>query len=630
MKIKTLNQDTINKIAAGEVIIRPASIVKELVENSIDANSKHITIKIQEGGKKEIIISDDGCGINYDEIPLAFKRHATSKINYISDLDNLETMGFRGEALSSIAAVANVKITSRSNEEELGSQTYFENGVITNRRVCPYDKGTEIIVSDLFSDIPARLKFLKKDETEERAIRDIVEKLALAHSDISFLYINNGRKVFQTYGNGSIKDTAQQIFGSSFSKHLHDFKIENLPMKISGLIGDLDARRTYRDNQIFFINGRYVKNKLLSQAYEEEWEGKLMKHQYPSGIIFLELPPNMLDVNVHPQKTEVRILNKSLILILFKQCIREVLDKLNIIPETLDEENESRDDLPHLKELPRQETMIQRTFEIPKIEKESTQEKKEEYFKTQTVSNFDNYEPNSSYQKNFIDSSKREFNYSSNNSESKNLNQSFSNKEDLQNQDRKIDFTELKLIGVIFNTYIIIEDEGYIYIIDQHAAHEAILYELFSEAFKKETGFESQVLFTPIKIDLTKKEAIEFTKVKDKLFKFGFQAELIDDCLNVSAVPIILNKIQSADLIVPMLNYFSKTSEYLPDYGLQDIIMASCKSAIKGGNELSIQEVQFLLEKLSELKNPFTCPHGRPIIRKQTEYELEKLFKRIV
>lgn len=641
MKIKVLNQETISKIAAGEVIIRPVSVVKELLENSIDAGSNFIQVEIKNGGKSEIRIMDDGCGIAYDEVPLAFKRHATSKINYLTDLDDLSTMGFRGEALASIISVADVTITTKADEEEVGSQTVFSNGEIINRRICPFEKGTDIIVSDLFKSIPARFKFLKKDETETKLIRDIVEKLALAHPNISFTLICDDKKYFQTLGNGSLLDTASSIFGNAFASHLYEFEVDNLPMKIYGLIGDLEARRTYRDNQIFFINQRYVKSKLLMKAYEEEWEGKLMKHQYPSGIIFVDLPAKFLDVNIHPQKTEIRIFNESLIKILFKQCIREALDTLNLIPEILEEDNksdsiseddtskfiESYENTNFLKEI--KEEVIQSNFLNSDIVNSTNSEIKTPFTsKLNTL----NYEFDSILELTPKEKNEETTPVIKNNEDTlvKDNFNTVSVREEINVVRGKLKLEDYNLIGVIFHTFIILENEKEILIIDQHAAHEAVLYELFSKSFNEKKGFESQMLMIPDYLDLSSDELDNYLKVKDQLDVFGFQTELENNQVKITGVPKILNIPQNKELLIPLIKYFNQDDNFKPDYGLKKIITASCKTAIKGGNFLNKEEIVFLLKKLFELENPYTCPHGRPVIRKQTEYELEKLFKRVI
>ncbi|MEG2716117.1 MAG: DNA mismatch repair endonuclease MutL, partial [Eubacterium sp.] len=331
MKIKMLNNETINKIAAGEVIIRPVSVIKELVENAIDADSSRIHIIIEKGGKTSICVLDNGIGIAYNEVALAFKRHATSKLLTIEDLESVETLGFRGEALSSISAVSRVRVTTKTKDEEIGNQSYFEGGSMINQRVCTYDKGTEVLVSDLFYNTPARQKHLQKDKNEEKLIRDILEKLSMSHPEISFSYTSDGREVFKTPGTGVLKDVIESLYGRDFFKRLRPLNIENTPMRLKGYISDLTLTRSTREEQIFFINNRYIRNKNLSRAFEEAYEGYMMVHKHPVGLIFMELPGKMLDINIHPAKTEIQILNESLVNILFKQGIRESLKSQNLV-----------------------------------------------------------------------------------------------------------------------------------------------------------------------------------------------------------------------------------------------------------------------------------------------------------
>ncbi len=578
MKIKVLNQDTINKIAAGEVIIRPASVVKELVENAIDAGSKTIRIEVIDGGKKSIRVVDDGVGIAYNEIPLAFKRHATSKISFLEDLDRLSTMGFRGEALSSIAAVADVRISTRYNEEELGSESRFKDGLLKERKVIPFNKGTDLVVEDLFKEIPARFKFLKKQDTEERHIRDALSKIALAHPDIDFTYVSNDRKRFQTSGRDDLKQTAYEIYGPSFTEHLHEFSYENAPLKIYGLIGDLEARRNNRNNQIFFINGRYVNSKFFSELFEEQWQGLLMKHQYPSGVIFIELPPSMLDFNIHPQKTEIRILNKSLVGILFKQSISQTLKDLDLIPQiSFQEEEETIDEIqdapPEPKFEPKQRSFIERKV-LPEIVPAQT--------------NTINEKP----KKNFT----------------------------LEGKD---------LIGILFKTYIVLEEDDSLFLIDQHAAHEAVKFEALKDHFNSNRPLASQFLLIPKEVPATSVDIEAFLKHQDELEALGFSADTDDEKLYVKSVPILFRDPEDPDLILDFIHFLDGDGPK-PDPELFRLAQAACKSAVKGGDKLSSPEVFELLEALERLNNPYTCPHGRPIILEHRKNELEKAFKRIV
>ncbi|HEY5556584.1 MAG TPA: DNA mismatch repair endonuclease MutL, partial [Acetobacterium sp.] len=290
MKIKMLNMDTINKIAAGEVIIRPVSVIKELVENAIDAGATRITVDIEAGGKNQMIVRDNGCGIAYHEVPLAFKRHATSKLTSIDDLESIESLGFRGEALSSVSAVARVQVTTCNESEEVGSVTLFEGGTLINQRVCSYSQGTEMKVWDLFYNTPARRKHLEKDKKEAGLIRDLMEKLALSNPEVAFLVNSNGRSVLSTPGSGNILDVVSTLYGEEVASKLIPIRFENSPMKLKGFIGDLTTMRSHREDQIFFMNGRYVKNSRLGQALDSAYEGYTMKHQHPFGIVFMELP----------------------------------------------------------------------------------------------------------------------------------------------------------------------------------------------------------------------------------------------------------------------------------------------------------------------------------------------------
>lgn len=601
MKIKTLSPETIQKIAAGEVILCPQSVVKELVENAVDAGARHIDVAVRGGGKTEILVRDDGCGIAYDEVGLAFKRHATSKISFLSDLDTLTTLGFRGEALASVAAVADVVMTTRADSEELGSRTVFKDGACTARSVVPYAGGTEIVVTNLFAGVPARCKYLKKDPDEERAVRESVKALALARPDIAVTYTVDGRQRLATPGTGELKAAARGVFGS-YADTLHPFCEENAPMKVHGLIGDLDARRAHRGNQLFFINGRVVKSRKLTEIYESVWEGKLMHRQYPGGVIFIDLPPDMLDVNVHPQKSRVRVYNESLVAILLRQCLVDGLESVDLTggadpvraPEavyptcTPTARSGSGADVGAPKAVKQAENGMMKIPPAPVMQDDRESpvvpERASEVAEQQSF-----YTP--------------------------------------RPEDRP-DLTRLRRVGVLFNTYILLEDTDCFYTIDQHAAHEAVLYEAFSKAFSG-AGFCAQRLALPAVLPATPEELDAAAQHSEKLKSLGFSVKIADSALTVSAVPVVFGTPQQAELIRPVLACLSEKAPD-PAVGLSRVISAACKAAVKGGEALTDAEIAALLARLSALENPYTCPHGRPVMIRKKKYELEKLFKRIV
>lgn len=672
-----LSPETIDQIAAGEVILSPVSVVKELCENAIDAGADQVEISVIDGGKKKIIITDNGCGIRYNELPLAFQRHATSKISFAQDLNELKSLGFRGEALSSVAAVADVELVTRHADEEVGSRINFASGKMLGQRVAAWDEGTRITVCDLFRDVPARAKYMKKGSEEEKVIRDLVESLALSHPEVSFTYLSEEKKVFKTPGDGKLLSAASAVFGRNIARHLLPFHVENAPMVVEGLMGDLDLRRSSRNLQRFFINGRYVKNKKLSVAFEEAWEKMLMHHQHPAGIIQLTLPPKMLDVNIHPQKTEIRILNDSLAMLLFRQGLRDALRDLNLVsdPEILPEKKTpeagreeeqilfesvgpSYDDRAGEPDTIHEEERLYKPSPVPVLSNEernagtavplfvderSAQQNVEALEKegrriASLVSPEKNNEPGVKVE---TGSGLKKAERLREETEDQEEDESvihpvqpdpYERLQDLIPESRHLnrpDFLKMKYIGQIFNTYLLLEDARQIFMIDQHAAHEAVMYETFRERFLKKDGFPSQALMLPASVTVTRQEGDLFEEVQDEIASFGFEAERFgEDRINVRAVPVILGIPQKPEMILPVTLLFSDGKE--PKMGLEKIISMSCKAAVKGGEELSNQEVRKLLRNLMDLNNPYTCPHGRPVITRLRENELRKLFKRIV
>ena len=701
MKIKMLNHETINKIAAGEVIIRPVSVIKELVENAIDADSKRITVAVEKGGKTAIRVMDDGIGIAYNEVPLAFKRHATSKILTIDDLENIGTLGFRGEALSSIAAVARVRITTRAREEEIGSETLFEGSTLVNQRVCTYDRGTEIFVTDLFYNTPARQKHLQKEKNEERQVRDVMEKLALSHPEIAFTYLSEGKEIFRTLGTGLLKDVIESLYGREFFRGLRPLDSENAPMRLTGYISDLTLTRATRDHQIFFINQRYVKNKGLSKAFEEAYAGYMMQHKHPVGIVFMELPGRMLDVNIHPAKTEIQILNESLVNILFRQGIREalkaeslVVDLAQVTPDTERTEKEAnptetpmsffedRDGFQTIRDfnegygetseasqsfgmkdtknvllkqdgMNQTENVLLRPSRDTEIEPDGAQDRlkqtknvliKQKISETAGEEGTEktNYvllrRDGTNKTEDVLLRPSREAEIEPDGTQ-EGLNQTENvlikqSEEPLKTMDppvRKPDFDHVKIIGQLFSTYILLERGDEVLLLDQHAAHEAFLYEELRQRFERKLGFPAQSLMVPQTLEISAKEARDFEEIREDLLHYGFECDLFGETtLMVRSVPVILGEPQDVSLLQAFME--SRLYEDVPDPKgqIERIITMSCKKAVKGHQKLSHEEIRTLLEGLSRLDNPYTCPHGRPIILKLREYELKKLFKRVV
>ncbi|MDO9492020.1 DNA mismatch repair endonuclease MutL [Acetobacterium sp.] len=667
-----LNSETINKIAAGEVIIRPVSVVKELVENAIDAGADQITVIVEAGGKNRITVRDNGCGIAYNEIPLAFKRHATSKLSTIGDLESIESLGFRGEALSSVSAVAKVQITTRFANEEVGSLTLFEGGKLINQRVCAYNCGTEITVRDLFYNTPARRKHMEKDKKEETIVRDLLEKIAISHPGIRFQLSSNGRIVLDTPGTGKVMDVVKGLYGVDTADSLIALSYENKPMKLEGFVGNLKTMRNHREDQVFFINGRYIKNNRLAQALDDAYEGYSMKHQHPLGIIFIELPGRMLDVNIHPAKTEIKILNESLICLLFKQGIRETLRNTNLIVElgTADndylENNEKKTrfnnkiaDNSDLKnhELNNQNSETEPNVSSTQITRTESQTTIETMLqKTPTTSSGDDpnlVKPITEISKdkqrapaakgeallapdlnNRVAEAPRIFELDQAKPE-----KSIPGSEPLPVLKTDVkDLAKMKIVGQLFNVYILLEGEKEIYLLDQHAAHEAFITQELMEIFDRKESIPSQGLMTPIPIKIRPKDLAGIENALAEYKRFGYDCDVFgEDTLLVRSVPVLLGEPQSLDLLKSMIeeNLFdsdenTNTNMVFSEKAKNKIITMACKAAIKGGQSLTQAEIRKLLENLMKLSNPYTCPHGRPIIMRLKEYELMKLFKRVI
>ncbi len=715
-----LNSETINKIAAGEVIIRPVSVVKELVENAIDAGADQITVIVEAGGKNRITVRDNGCGIAYNEIPLAFKRHATSKLATIEDLESIESLGFRGEALSSVSAVAKVQITTRFANEEVGSLTLFEGGKLINQRVCAYSRGTEITVRDLFYNTPARRKHMEKDKKEEMIVRDLLEKIAISHPVIRFQLSSNGRIVLDTPGTGKVMDVVKGLYGVDTADNLIALSYENKPMKLEGFVGNLKTMRNHREDQVFFINGRYIKNNRLAQALDEAYEGYSMKHQHPLGIIFIELPGRMLDVNIHPAKTEIKILNESLICLLFKQGIRETLRNSNLIVElgTADkdyldynENNSSFDNkladnrdlvdhelINHISEVDvplsspqKTRTEAQTTIETifqkaltdssgddPSLvksmnanrltdsfdheqsigkTKEMIQKRNDDHREVAVVSvqvedklkeapltEIRKDEQRASTVKDEVLSAPELHTRVAEAPGIFKLDQAYSEKSVPETSPLPVlkkdvkDLAKMKIVGQLFNVYILLEGDREIYLLDQHAAHEAFLTQELMGIFDRKESLPSQGLMTPIPIKIRPKDLAGIENALAEYKRLGYDCDVFgEDTLLVRSVPVLLGEPLSPDLLKAMIeeNLFendenTNVNTFFSEKAKNKIITMACKAAIKGGQSLTQSEIRKLLENLMRLSNPYTCPHGRPIIMRLKEYELMKLFKRVI
>lgn len=626
-KIALLTQDTIDKIAAGEVVERPSSVVKELVENAIDAKATAITIEIKEGGISFIRISDNGCGIDKSEVPLAFLRHSTSKIRSVEDLLSVSSLGFRGEALSSIAAVSRVELITKTPASLTGVRYQIEGSKELAFEEIGAPDGTTFLVKDLFYNTPARKKFLKSAQTEGSYIADMVEKLALSHPDISFKFIQNNQTKLHTSGNGNIKDLIYHVFGREISNAILPVNVENELFSVNGYIGKPVITRGNRNYEIYFINGRYVKSQLLSKAIEEAYKSFLMQHQYPFCVLYFTFKSESLDVNVHPTKMELRFDNNQEVYQYLCNGLYDVLSHKEMIPEVpVTEEKNSSVIVREYKE------SIPEPFEARRLNQVRTQESI--FTPTQLESIRTSVKKDSPYETKYPTRVSEQAAYSSD--VSKNVSESIkyenvtleSLSENFLTKDAK---KKHRIIGQLFKTYWLVEFEDKLFIVDQHAAHEKVLYER-TMATLREKEYTSQTISPPMVLSLDSNEILMLEKYRDQIAKMGYEVENFGGKeYMINAVPANLFKIDMKDLFIEMLDDFSNLSgRETPELILEKVASMSCKAAVKGNQNLSYMEFDALIEELLTLDNPYNCPHGRPTIISMTKYEVEKKFKRII
>ena len=640
-KIALLSQETIDKIAAGEVVERPSSVVKELVENAMDAGASAITVEIKDGGISLIRITDNGCGIPKEEVPLAFLRHSTSKIRSAEDLMCIHSLGFRGEALSSIAAVSRVEMITKTADALTGTRYVIEGSKeITNEEIGAPD-GTTFLVRDLFYNTPARRKFLKTAQTEGTYISDMLEKLALSHPDISFKYINNNQTRLHTSGNGKKRDLIYHIYGREIAAALLEVNYEGEFFSLSGYIGKPTINRGNRNYENYFINGRYIKSSLLSKSIEEAYHNFLMQHQYPFTVLYFSFPGDALDVNVHPTKMELRFGHNQEIYKELCDVLFGILSHKELIPEVPVEEDKKKNLPPVYKEpIPepfekRRINEIRKQHHQPPIPEEPPKPKAAPLI-TKTPA-FSPYVPQETkppvVREPFEPFSQREEEAAPPVAAPKKepvveqLTLAAASPDFLTDDARK----KHRIIGQLFKTYWLIEYEDKLYIMDQHAAHEKVLFERMM-AKLKEKEFTSQAISPPIVLSLDAHEQEMLETYLPEIKKFGYEIENFGGReYMISAVPDNLYHIDMKDLFIEMLDDFSNlTGRQTPELILEKVATMSCKAAVKGNNKLSLPEVDALMTELLTLENPFCCPHGRPTIISMSKYEIEKKFKRIV
>jgi len=618
--IKLLDKNTINKIAAGEVIERPASVIKELVENSIDALASFITIEIKEGGKSYIRVTDNGTGIDKDDVELAFLRHSTSKINKIDDLQSLSTLGFRGEALASIAAVSQLELITRTKNSIEGVHVFVNGGKIVERSEIGCPIGTTIIIKNLFYNVPVRKKFLKSDTVESSYISDIVYKLALGNPGLRFKYIKDSKIIINTPGRNDIKSTIYSLFGKEFINSVFDIEYSGNDIKICGIISKPTFTRGNRNHQYTYVNGRYIKSEEISKIIEQQYKTKIPANRFPVYAIYINIKPEMIDVNVHPTKTEIRFQNIEKLKEALTFAINSAFSNNNLIPEVsipvpreysknvlekqetfLDSDNKNDD------EILRRDSIEKNSFLNKSIEQNNNG-----YITNNDKSNIDNSID--------VDNIIRIIDYSINESSDTNY------------IEKKAFLPILNIIGTMFDTYILAEDRANkdLYIIDQHAAHERIMYEKIKKQLESNEIYKQQLL-TPLIINLSYGEMELIEENKDIFSRIGFDIENFGfNSIMVRSIPLVFGTPHAKDLLLDIIDNLKNNkihSSY--EVRIDKIMKLACSSAIKAGHNIKEAEINALLDDLAKTKQPYTCPHGRPIIIKISKYEIEKRFKRV-
>jgi len=627
LEIQLLDHDTIDKIAAGEVVERPSSVVKELVENAMDAGADAITVEIKEGGISLIRVTDNGCGIDKTQVDNAFIRHATSKIRSLSDLETISSLGFRGEALSSIAAVAKVEMITKTKEALMGVRLVLEGAAKKEWEEIGAPDGTTIIVRNLFFNTPVRRKFLKQPATEGGYVSDLMEHMALSKPTVSFKYIVNGQVKFHTTGSGDLKEIIYRIYGRDIANELVAVSYGEEGMEINGFLGKPTINRANRNYENYFVNGRFIKSGLMAKAIEEGYKGYLMQHKYPFTVLHFTIDTKAIDVNVHPTKMDIRFTNGAVFFDFTVRAIAEALSKKEMIPEVALAEH-PQDIAPVKKDVPE-------PFEEKRLKEAKVAESMEYYAKEQKMQDF----MQNPVWSRVVSEGKKE-----------KIDENEKIPADLRKEDGgeilqkpvQMDLFEEKILtrqareeyhilGQIFDTYWLIAYRDKLMIMDQHAAHEKVKYEKFIAALRNKE-LTSQLLNPPVVVTMSGQQESLYREYAAVFEKLGFEIEHFGgNEYALRAVPTDLYGCNEKELFEQIMDEL----ELGPIRGNvsaieEKIASMSCKAAVKGNMSMSLQEVEALIEQLFSLENPYHCPHGRPTLISMSKYEIEKKFKRIV
>lgn len=605
--IRVLTKDTIDKIAAGEVVEKPVNVVKELVDNSLDSGASSISVEIRSGGTSLIRVTDNGSGIAKDDLPRAFIRHATSKIQNADDLSDIRTMGFRGEALSSISAVSRTEVMTKRKDDLFGYRYFSEGGAERGPEEIGIPDGTTMLVRDLFFNIPVRKQFLRSERVETSAIRDMVEKFAIGSPDVSFSLIVDGKQVLHTTGNGKFKDVIYTVYGPEMTKDLVTVDHTEEGMHITGFVSKPNVSRSKREYEVIYVNGRHVSDRNVSEAIETAYEGYLMQHRFPFAVLRIDIDPSRIDVNIHPKKEEIRFSDTEAVSGAVYRAVRGALEGKELIPEvTLSER--SPDAEKEKTPLFRAEPFEQRFAEKKRIW--SYPDRREDKDPIKAFSETEQElvrealsEPEMSkpVQLSFLDTAAKPY---------------------------------YRYLGQFFNTYCLIEYQDHLYMIDQHAAHEKVLYERLSRQIRENMNdHPASQNILPVILSLPKADAEVLSGHMDVFCSIGFEMEEAgDNDFIVRAVPASLPSLSEKDLLMDMLDMLSEDSTLPKDPVLlkKRIASMSCKAAVKAGMRLSDMEIRSLIDELLTLEDPYHCPHGRPVIIRFSRNDIDKMFKRIV
>lgn len=619
--IRLLDESTISKIAAGEIIENPSSIVKELVENSIDAGADDILVELRGESTNYIKVSDNGSGFSEDDIEIAFLRHSTSKLEVIEDLEKIRTLGFRGEALASISNISKIKLMTKTEEDLAGNSLLIENGKIIKKSKVGMPKGTSFIINDVFYNTPVRKKFLRKDSTEINNIIDIVQKIALSNNNIKFTLIRDGKTILNT---GTDKNPINRIFsilGSEIASSLNEGFFESESYKIRGFFSDNKLFRSNRDSQYIFVNGRFIRDLNISRAIEKNYSSLIPLNRYPVFVLYIDMDPKLIDVNIHPKKNEIKISNEDILTALLSEVVEDVIYPNRSIREIKLEEKKENVNI----------------FDI--FDEEDSSQENSKYYKEDNINNEVKSELKSLWD---IENESKD---------DKNLNKDFFREDSLLYKEEKMDNTltnkeenflfdnnsqidesilNTKIAGVLFKTYIILENQrdGKVFIVDQHAAHERVNYEKFLKMYLN-SEISSQILIKPEIIELNQMEYDKILNYLDLFIKLGFKIEDFGDrSVVLREVPMIFGLPSYVNFIRDIIDSLDReiSSNYEAD--LYKIMRKACKASVKAGDELSEMEIDSLIRDLKDCENPYTCPHGRPTIVEVSKHTISKLFLR--